>query len=75
MNFTEAVESMRDELVALRHDLHRDPEIGMHLPRTQEKILQALKDLPLEITTGRDLSSVVAVLRGAPTRTDSAAAG
>jgi hippurate hydrolase len=65
MNFTEAVESMRDELVALRHDLHRDPEIGMHLPRTQEKILQALKGLPLEITTGRDLSSIVAVLRGA----------
>jgi amidohydrolase len=64
MSLASAVESMRDDLVALRHDLHRDPEIGMHLPRTQEKILQALKGLPVEITTGRELSSVVAVLRG-----------
>ena len=36
----------------------------MHLPRTQEKILRALDGLPLEITTGDKLSSVVAVLRG-----------
>ena len=64
MSFRNAVESMRDELVALRHDLHRDPEIGMHLPRTQERVLRALDGLPLEITTGEKLSSVVAVLRG-----------
>jgi hippurate hydrolase len=52
------------ELVALRRELHRFPEIGLHLPRTQERVLAALDGLPLEITTGKDLTSVTAVLRG-----------
>jgi amidohydrolase len=53
------------ELIALRRDLHQIPEIGLHLPRTQERVLAALDGLPLELTTGTDLSSVTAVLRGA----------
>ncbi|MBF4994239.1 amidohydrolase [Arthrobacter gandavensis] len=52
------------ELVSLRRDIHREPEVGLHLPRTQQKILDALDGLGLEITTGRALSSVTAVLRG-----------
>lgn len=64
MTFRDAVETMREDLVALRRELHRDPEIGMCLPRTQEKILAALKGLPLEVSIGRDLTSVIAVLRG-----------
>jgi amidohydrolase len=55
---------LQDDLVRLRHDLHREPEIGLELPRTQEKVLGALDGLPLEITTGTALSSVTAVLRG-----------
>ncbi|MFC4910058.1 M20 metallopeptidase family protein [Actinomadura gamaensis] len=55
---------LRDELVRLRRDLHREPELGLDLPRTQEKVLAALDGLPLEITTGERLSSVTAVLRG-----------
>lgn len=51
-------------LRALREDLHRHPEIGLHLPRTQRVVLDALDGLGLEITLGRGLSSVVAVLRG-----------
>ena len=64
MTFRAAVEPFRDDLIALRRDLHRHPEIGMHLPRTQQTILTALEGLPLEITLGDNLSSVVAVLRG-----------
>ncbi|MGW9405276.1 M20 metallopeptidase family protein [Arthrobacter sp. NPDC055585] len=52
------------DLVSLRRDIHREPEVGLHLPRTQEKILDALDGLGLEITTGKALSSVTAVLRG-----------
>ena len=52
------------ELAELRHAIHREPEIDLHLPRTQEKVLSALAGLPLEITEGRELSSVTAVLRG-----------
>ncbi|WP_225812875.1 M20 metallopeptidase family protein [Streptomyces spinosus] len=53
-----------EDLVRLREDLHREPELGLDLPRTQAKVLAALDGLPLEITTGSSLSSVTAVLRG-----------
>ncbi|GII24472.1 M20 metallopeptidase family protein [Planosporangium mesophilum] len=58
-------EAMRADLVSLRRALHREPEIGLYLPGTQARLLAALDGLPLEITTGRSLSSVTAVLRGA----------
>ncbi|WP_405084427.1 M20 family metallopeptidase [Microbispora sp. NBC_01389] len=57
--------TLQDDLVELRRALHREPEIGLDLPRTQEKVLAALDGLPLEITTGERLTSVTAVLRGA----------
>ena len=53
------------DLIELRRAIHADPEIGLDLPRTQEKVLAALDGLPLEVTTGQALSSVTAVLRGA----------
>ncbi|QNP63373.1 M20 metallopeptidase family protein [Streptomyces genisteinicus] len=56
--------ALGDDLVRLRHALHRDPELGLDLPRTRRKVLDALDGLPLEITTGTRLSSVTAVLRG-----------
>jgi amidohydrolase len=51
-------------MVELRRDLHRHPEIGNHLPRTQQAVVDALAPLDLEVTRGRGLSSVVAVVRG-----------
>lgn len=51
-------------LVSLRNSLHRHPELGLTLPRTQQAVLEALAGLDLEITTGSTLSSIVAVLRG-----------
>jgi metal-dependent amidase/aminoacylase/carboxypeptidase family protein len=41
-----------NDLVRLRRTLHREPEVGLHLPRTQATILAALPGLGLEITTG-----------------------
>jgi amidohydrolase len=65
MDLLDDARGLQDELVQLRRALHREPEIGLELPRTQQKVLAALDGLPLEITTGRPgLSSVVAVLRG-----------
>jgi hippurate hydrolase len=55
---------IQPELVALRRELHRDPEVGLNLPHTQARVLEALKGLPLEITLGKQLSSITAVLRG-----------
>ncbi|MFJ4840659.1 M20 family metallopeptidase [Streptomyces sp. NPDC088746] len=62
--YRQQAESMAAELVELRHSLHREPETGLQLPRTQAKVLEALSGLPLDITTGKQLSSVTAVLRG-----------
>jgi amidohydrolase len=53
------------EIAELRHAIHREPEIGLQLPKTQQKVLAALADLPLEVACGQALTSVTAVLRGA----------
>ena len=52
------------DAVQLRRLIHREPELGLDLPLTQAKVLAALADLDLEITTGTALSSVVATLTG-----------
>jgi amidohydrolase len=58
------------EVVRLRHKIHRRPEVGLTLPHTQTAIIDALVDLNLQITKGKQLSSVVAILEGsAPGRT------
>jgi amidohydrolase len=64
MNLREDVAELSDDLVALRRELHQIPEVGLRLPQTQDKVLEALDGLPLEISTGKSLSSVTAVLRG-----------
>lgn len=57
-------QALQADMVDLRYKLHRHPEIGLHLPVTQQAVLQALDGLGLEISTGEGLSSVTAVLRG-----------
>jgi len=64
MSLHDSAVELAPDLVRLRRALHRDPEVGLDLPRTQEKVLAALDGLPLEITTGSALTSVAAVLRG-----------
>ncbi|WP_216897280.1 M20 metallopeptidase family protein [Nocardia alni] len=66
MALHEDASSLTSDLVALRHDLHRRPEVGLTLPHTQERVLTELDSLPLEVGTGTALSSVIAVLRGRP---------
>ncbi len=41
-----------------------DPEIGLHCPRTSEKIKAALAGLPLEYREGTSTTGFVAILRG-----------
>ncbi len=64
MPLREDAAAIAGELAELRHAIHREPEIGLDLPLTQAKVLTALDGLPLEVSTGRKLSSVTAVLRG-----------
>lgn len=64
MSITTDAKELEADLVRLRHELHQEPEIGLQLPRTQEKVLKALDGLPFEITLGKSTTSVTAVLRG-----------
>ncbi len=59
-----AAAALAPDLTRLRRDVHAEPEIGLDLPRTQQKVLAALTGLPLELTVGQRLTSVVGVLRG-----------
>lgn len=63
--------ALQPELVDFRRLLHRIPEIGLDLPRTQQAILDRVAGLEgLEVTLGERQSSVTAVLRGGRLRTD-----
>ncbi len=52
------------DVVALRRAIHRHPELGLQLPRTQAAVLEALDGLGLDLHTGVAVTSVVADLRG-----------
>ena len=47
--------ALSTDLIELRRSIHAEPEIGLDLPRTQRKVLDALAGLPLEISTGTGL--------------------
>ena len=64
-SFLIEAKDIQGELVALRQKIHQEPEIGLDLPKTQAKIVAALDGLGLEVSTGKSLTSVTAVLRGA----------
>ena len=53
-----------DDAIRLRRELHAHPELGLDLPRTQERVLDALDGLPLHIRRGTATTSVVGVLDG-----------
>ena len=52
------------DMVTLRRAIHADPEIGLHCPRTSDKIRAALAGLPLEFREGTATTGFVAILRG-----------
>src|SRR5919205_2762830 len=51
-------------MVALRRDIHREPELGFDTGKTAQKVLAALDGLPLDIETGVARNGVIATLRG-----------
>ena len=69
MSALDDARELQGDLAELRRTLHREPELGLELPRTQERVLGALDGLPLDLTTGTSLTSVTAVLRGGDSST------
>jgi hippurate hydrolase len=57
-------ENFGEKIVALRRDIHREPELGFDTEKTAEKVLAALDGLPFDIETGVARNGIVATLRG-----------
>ena len=60
----EVREGVGERIVALRRDIHREPELGFDTEKTAGKVLAALDGLPLDIRTGVAQNGVVATLKG-----------
>ncbi|SFO04074.1 hippurate hydrolase [Pseudonocardia ammonioxydans] len=68
MDLRDDARALHPDLVDLRRALHREPEVGLELPRTRDRVLAALQGLPLEVHEGTATTSVTAVLRGGAAR-------
>lgn len=53
-----------DDARTVRRDLHRWPEVGLDLPKTKDRVLEALDGLPLDITLHTTTSGIAALLTG-----------
>ena len=60
----EVEEKFGEKIVALRRDIHREPELGFDTEKTAEKVLGALEGLPLDLKTGVAQNGIVATLWG-----------
>jgi hippurate hydrolase len=60
----EAALDVQDTTVALRREIHADPELGLDCPRTRDKLKASLAGLPLAIRDSRRTSGFVALLEG-----------
>ena len=63
-NLIEDAKAISGELVTLRRAIHAEPELGLHTPKTREKVRMALAHLPLEWREGPSTTGMVAVLKG-----------
>jgi amidohydrolase len=63
-NWREGAATILPTLVDLRRAIHREPELGLHNPKTADKIRAALDGLPLEWRSGPSTSGLIATLRG-----------
>ncbi len=64
-NFKQEAAALFDDLVRVRRDLHRHPELGFQETRTAALVAETLTDLGLEVQTGVGQTGVVALLEGA----------
>ncbi|TWG95513.1 hippurate hydrolase [Mesorhizobium sp. J18] len=58
------IAEIADELTAIRHDLHENPEIGFEETRTSGIVAEKLKSWGIEVHTGIGKTGVIGVLKG-----------
>jgi amidohydrolase len=57
------VESIAEEIISIRRDIHQHPELGFDVPRTADIAANMLKDLGMDVQTGIGKTGVVGNLR------------
>ena len=62
--WSQEIEHRRDNLIALRRDFHRHPELSLQEHRTAEIIAARLHKAQLEVRTGIGGTGVVGILHG-----------
>ena len=60
----EVRDSFGEDIISLRREIHREPELGFETRKTAEKVLAALDGLPLDVQTGVAENGLVATLKG-----------
>ncbi len=56
--------ALADRIIGLRRAIHAEPELGLHTPKTRDKVRAALAHLPLEWRSGPSTTGEVAILKG-----------
>jgi amidohydrolase len=64
MDIKELVKEHNDELIELRRDFHKHPELGFKEFRTSKKVASYLKGLGLEVTENIAETGVIGLLKG-----------
>ncbi len=64
MTFFDDAMKINDEIIAMRRDFHKHPELGFQEIRTSGIIADKLEALGLEVTTGIAETGVIGLLRG-----------
>ncbi len=60
----EQARGFSDAIITLRRAIHAEPELGLHTPKTRDKVRLALAHLPLEWREGPSTTGLVATLKG-----------
>lgn len=58
------VQELFDEMVEIRRDIHKHPELLFDLPRTSNKVADYLRTLGLQVIQNVGISGVVGILQG-----------
>ncbi|MBV9046284.1 MAG: amidohydrolase, partial [Alphaproteobacteria bacterium] len=61
----EGANDLMPMVVALRREIHKHPELGLHLPETTRRAKEALAGLDVEIAESKSTTSMIVTLRGA----------
>ncbi|MEO6942482.1 MAG: M20 family metallopeptidase [Terrimesophilobacter sp.] len=52
------------ELQSVRRDIHRQPELGLHTPKTLDRVIASISELPIEIIRSETMSAAIVRIIG-----------